>query len=72
MTQDGESLWRLRGIDSGLERYTVRGGQVESFAHGRTLRSQMPNATSITTARTAVAISNQRVCMASEGTGPRH
>lgn len=72
MAEDGESLGVVRGIDPGLECYTIRGLEFESLGHLSSCSSQIAAAPRITMARTADAMSSQRVCMATEGNRRSH
>ena len=67
MAENGEALRAVGGINSGLQRRTICGGELESLGHVSNWRSQMAKATTMTTARAADMISSQRVCMADEG-----
>ena len=70
VTEDGESVGALWGIDPGFDCYTICGSDAEPLGHGRSLKSQTAKATRMTTASAALAINNQRVCMPGEGNWP--
>lgn len=72
MAEDGEPCRVVRGIDPSFECYPIRGRQGETLRHVSSWNSQMAAATRMTTARTADATSNQRVCMGKESNGGCH